>query len=94
MTFDEEDAAQKDDVAVMEQASFANIVHFCQMGGRAETTFGVFSLSDWVEATRQSEGSKTPEIKSFDNVVAISTAGLQKKLLLEILLILGQQSNE
>jgi hypothetical protein len=93
-TFDQEDAAQKEDVAVPEHSSFANIVHFSQMGGRAETVFGVFSLSDWVEATRQTEGSKTPEIKSFDSVVAISTAGLQKKLLLEMIVILGQQAEE
>jgi len=94
MTFEQDDAAQKEDVSVSEQPSFSNIVHFSQMGGRAETTFGVFSLSDWVEATRQSEGNKTPEIKSYDNVVAVSTAGLQKKLLLEMIVILGQQTNE
>lgn len=94
MAFEQDDAAQKEDVAVGEQPSYSNIVHFSQMGGRAETTFGVFSMSDWVEATRQSEGSKPPEIRSFDNVVAVSTAGLQKKLLLEMILALGQQTTE
>lgn len=94
MAFEQDDAAQKEDVTVSEQPIYSNIVHFCQMGGRAETTFGVFSMSDWAEATRQSEGSKMPEIKSVDNLVAISTAGLQKKLLLEMILMLGPQINE
>lgn len=94
LTVDEDDAAQKEDVAVSEQASFANVLHFSHMGLRAETIFGVFSIADWAEASRGSEGSKPPEVRGFDNLVAISTLGVQKKLLLEMLLLMSQQGKE
>lgn len=89
----EDDGAQKEDVTVGEGGAFANMVHFSQMGGRAETIFGTFSLADWVEATRQSK-SEVREIKSYDSVVAMSTAGFQKKLLLELVLVLSQQETK
>lgn len=86
----EDDAAQKEDIAVGETNTFANIVHFSHMGPRAETIFGVFSLSDWVEATKHGKGD-VPEIKSYDTLVAVSTTAFQKKLLLELVLMLSRQ---
>ena len=84
----EDNSTQKDDLSVGENASFANIIHFSRMADRAETIFGVFSISDWVEATRQ-EAPATPEIKSHDSLVVMSTTGFQKKLLLELVLLLN-----
>jgi hypothetical protein len=89
----EDDAAQKEDLNAGETATFANMVHFTRMGGRAETIFGLFSLSDWVEATRHGK-SDGQEIKSYDNLVAVSTVGFQKKLLLELVLLLHPQEKE
>jgi hypothetical protein len=89
----QDDAALKEDVSVGDQASFANILHLSSMGGRAESIFGVFSLADWVEATRSGH-DKGAEIVSFDNVVAMSTSALQKKLILELILMVGQPGNE
>lgn len=86
----EDDAVQKDDVTAGEAITFANIVHVSQMAGRAETIFGVFSVSDWVEATKQGK-QDTPEIKSYDAIVVISSAAFQKKLLLELVLLLSPQ---
>lgn len=91
VSVDQDDGALKEDVASGDLSSFANIVNFSQMGGRAETAFGVFSVADWVEATRQTQ-EKEPQIKSFDTFVVMSTAGLQKKLLLELILAISQQS--
>jgi len=91
---DQDDGAKREEVICPAGPVYANIVHFCQLGSRAETTFGLFSMSDWVEATRQTDGNKTPEIKSVDNVVVMSSAGFQKKLLLEMILALGQEANE
>lgn len=89
----EDDASQKDDIVVGEMNTFANMVHFSHMGPRAETIFGVFSLSDWVEATRHGKGD-VPEIKSYDALVAVSTTAFQKKLLLELVLMLSHQEKE
>ena len=89
----EDDAAQKEDIAVGEANTFANMMHFSHMGPRAETIFGAFSLSDWVEATRQGKGD-VPEIKSYDTLVAMSTTAFQKKLLLELILMLSEQGKE
>lgn len=91
---DPDDSAQKEEVSVSETPSFANILHFSRMGDRGETTFAVFSLYDWVEATRPSTGEKATEIKSYDNVVAVSTAAIQKKLILEIILSVSQLFKE
>jgi hypothetical protein len=89
LAYPEDDGAQKDDIAAGETSAFANILHISQMGGRAETIFGVFSMSDWAEATRQTR-SDAMEITSYDTVVAMSTTGFQKKLLLELVLMLHQ----
>jgi hypothetical protein len=58
------------------------------MENRGETIFSVFSLYDWVEATRQTTGAA--EIKCIDSVVVISSAAFQKKLILEIVLLVSQ----
>src|ERR1700690_1087635 len=85
---DPDGAAQKEDVSVGEQSSYANIIHSSRMENRGETIFSVFSLHDWVEATRQTTG--VAEIKCVDSVVVISTAAFQKKLILEIVLLVSQ----
>src|SRR5260370_40018257 len=83
MGFDADDAAQKEDISVVQEVTYANIIHFSQMGPRAETIFGLFSPSDWSEATRRKDTADMREIKSIDAVVAITTAEFQKKLILE-----------
>lgn len=93
LTVDPDDAAEREDVLVGEAGSFANVAHFSQMGGRAETVFGVFCVADWVEATRRPQGG-APEIQSVDVVVAMSTTALQKKLLMDLVLLVSQRGKE
>jgi hypothetical protein len=87
---DPDDAAQKQDIPVGEQSTYANIIHAGRMENRGETIFSVFSLHDWVEATRQPTGSA--EIKSVDKIIVISSASFQKKLILEIVLLVSHLS--
>ena len=84
---DPDETAKKEDISVSDQVNYANMMHMSRMGNRGETTFSIFSLSDWVDQSRQS-GNKT--IESQDNVVVVSTAALQKKLVLEIILTIEQ----
>jgi hypothetical protein len=93
LAVEQDDAAQKEEVAISEESYFANILHCSNIGTRSETIFGVFGIADWVEAAR-SEGNKPPEVTSFDSVVAISTPAVQKKLVLEIVLLVKQLSKE
>jgi hypothetical protein len=88
---DADDSVLREEILVSEQTSFSNIVHFSQMGLRGETIFGVFSLSDWVSESRQATRT-TGEVKSYDVVVSSSTAALQKKLVLELILLINQLS--
>jgi hypothetical protein len=83
-----DDLAQKEEVLVGEEASFANIIQSSRMENRGETIFALFSLYDWVEAGRQTSG--TAEIKCIDKVVLMSSAAFQKKLILEIVLMVSQ----
>jgi hypothetical protein len=87
---DPDDAAQKEDISVGEQSTYANIIHAGRMENRGETIFSVFSLHDWVEATRQP--TSAAEIKCVDTIVVISSASFQKKLILEIILLVSQLS--
>jgi len=91
LSAEQDDTAQKEEIPVSQEVNFANIVNFARVGERAETVFGIYSLSDWAEATRQTT-SGPREIKSIDTVVVISTLGFQKKLLLELLLTLSPQT--
>ena len=86
-----DDAAQKEDISVVEQSTYANIIHAGRMENRGETIFSVFSLHDWVEVTRQPTSGAT-EIKCADKIVVISSAAFQKKLILEIVLLVSQIS--
>jgi hypothetical protein len=90
---EQDDAAQKEDILVSEHSLFANIVHFSNLGVRAETVFGVFSFHDWVEASR-SDGGQKQQISSFDSLAVFSSSGVQKKLLLEMMMLLGQLAKE
>lgn len=85
---DPDDTAQKEDLLVGEQPSFSNIVHLSRMENRGETTFSTFSLHDWVEATRQTSGAA--EIKCIENTVVVSSAGFQKKFVLELIILISQ----
>lgn len=85
-----DDAAQKEEVPVGEQASYANVIQASRMENRGETSFSTFSLYDWVEASRKTTG--TAEIKCVDNVVVMSSAAFQEKLILEIALLVSQLS--
>ncbi len=67
-------------------ADFANIAHFGRVGNRAETIFGTFGLSDFVDAD-------TSTI-SFDKLALISTLGLQKKLLMDMILAFTEVTGE
>jgi hypothetical protein len=92
LVFDQDDASLKEEIAVPEQGTFANLIHFAQMSGQAETVFAVFSISDWVTITNEPQPAKTEkplEIPSVERLVALSSPGLQKKLILEILLAIG-----
>jgi hypothetical protein len=84
---DPDESAKKEDISVSDQMNYANVLHMSRMGNRGETTFSIFSLADWVEQSRQ-PGNKV--IESVDSVVAVSTAALQKKLVLEIILTIEQ----
>ncbi len=90
---DPDDSTEREEITVTDQVIFANVAHFSQMGGRAETSFGVFSVNDWVEASRQPQGGAA-EIKSVDVLAAMSTSGLQKKLLMELLILVSQRGKE
>jgi hypothetical protein len=89
----EDNAAQKDDILFGETSTFANMIYFSQMGARAETAFAAFSVSDWVEATRQTKG-EVAHLSSYDTLVAMSTVPLQKKLVLELSLMLTKPEQE
>jgi hypothetical protein len=91
---EEDDSAKKDDVSVSEGGNVSNMIYVSHIAGRAETVFAVFSLADWLEAIRKEHGSTTAEITSFDNFVVLSSVGFQKKLLLEIILVISQQVKE
>lgn len=92
IVYEAADDVQKDEIPISEGCSgFANIAHFSQMGEIAGTNFSVFSLSDWVEATRQ-QVEKTVEIQSVDALRVISTTAFQKKLLNELILMIGGEA--
>lgn len=88
-----DDAAAKEEINVGEGGCFSNILHVSQMGGRAETIFGNFCISDWVQATRRSEGG-TPEVASMDVVAVMSSTGFQKKLLLDLIIFVHEGTKE
>jgi len=88
---DPDDKAQKEEIFTTEQANFGNVIHLSRVGNSAETIFGVFSLSDWVSESQQATRT-TGEITSYDAVVAISTSALQKKLVLELVLLINQSN--
>ena len=88
---DPDDQSQKDEIAnTSEDIYFANIVHTSHVGVMSETIFGVFSLHDFVDASRaaQEKSLDSREVVSVDNLVAISAPGPQKKLILELLGVL------
>jgi len=88
-----DDESEREEVTVADFGSYANVAHFSQMGGRAETTFGVYCVNDWVEASRKSSGGEA-EIKSLDVLAAMSTVGLQKKLLMELVMLVSPRGKE
>lgn len=89
VAIDPDETSQKEDVSVSEQINFSNIIHLSRIANRGETMFCVFSLADWVNESRQST-RKNGEIKSYDVVVSVSTAALQKKMVLELVLLINQ----
>ena len=94
MPCDEDDQSLKEEIAVSDIDTYSNIMHLCQMGNRAETIFGVFRFADWVAATKADSKSNDREIHSFDAVVVLSSSGLQKKLMLELLAIIGEHTEQ
>ncbi|MBE7501534.1 MAG: hypothetical protein HS113_14775 [Verrucomicrobiales bacterium] len=89
---EQDDTAIKDELLASEQATFSNIAHFSRMAERCETVFGLFSFSDWAAAAREATGRA--EIRSTDLVVLISSIGFQKKLLLELLVLITEQGTQ
>ena len=85
----DETALTDDIVALTDADTYSNVIHLCQMGGRAETIFGLFRLADFVDATRQKDVS-TRVVESLDALVVISTSGFQKKFVLELLAVLNE----
>jgi hypothetical protein len=94
MPCEEDEASQKEEISVPDADSYANVIHLCQMGGRAETIFSLFRYADWVQAAQQDGKSKDREITSADQVVVVSSCGLQKKLMLELLTTLAQHQHQ
>lgn len=88
---EQDDAAMREELPGADVTTAANVVHFSQMSGRAETIFGIFSFADWVEATRQ---SKPIELNSMDVLVVMSTVGVQKKFLLELVLAINSLTQQ
>lgn len=88
-----DDNVQKEEIPLTESTTFSNIAHFSQLGEVAETNFGVYSLSDWVQATRE-QSDKSVDIQSVDAIRIISTIAFQKKLLNEFILAISENSNE
>ena len=86
----QDDAALREELPFTAQGTFANIVHFSHLGERAETIFGLFSFADWAEATREASGAKS-EVQSQDVLAVFSSTAFQKKLLLEISMLLEEQ---
>src|SRR5579863_8073306 len=86
---DPDEKAVREDVITSEQMSYANVIYMSRIATRGETVFGCFSLLDWVNEGRQAT-RKNGEITSIDLVVAASTASLQKKLILELALLIEQ----
>jgi hypothetical protein len=76
-----------------DQSTYSNIVHLSRVGNTGETTFSVFSLSDWVNESRQATRT-TGEIISHDVVVVVSSAAAQKKLIIDLVLLLEQLNSE
>ena len=89
VAIDPDENAIRDDIATSENIIYANVVHMSRVGDRGETVFGCLSLFDWVNETRQGT-RKNGEVGSVDVVVASSTAAFQKKLILEIALLIDQ----
>lgn len=87
-----DDGAQKEEIPLGDSSIFSNIAHFSQMGDVAETNFGVYSMSDWVQGTRE-QSDKNVDIQSVDALRIISTTAFQKKLLNELILTIGGDSN-
>ncbi len=88
---DPDDSAMKEDI-VVGPGRLANMLHFCHIGPRAETIFGLVCLAEWLEAGRKDTSiSRTGVVDSTDVLVVYSTKELQKKLLLETITVLNQR---
>jgi len=83
-----DDLSLKEEIPVSDFDTYANVVHICQLLNTAETIFSLFRFADWVEAARQEGSSTVREVMSEDQLVVISSPGLQKKLLLELVSLL------
>jgi hypothetical protein len=88
MPGDQDDASLKEEIMAA-PGLISNILHFCHIGQRAEAIFGLVCLAEWLEAGRK--GAPT-EIDSSDVLVVYSTKEMQKKMLLEIITVLGRQA--
>jgi hypothetical protein len=93
LTCESDETAMKDEIGPLTEAdTYSNVIHLCQTVGRAETVFGLFRWADWVEASRPQKGASTREVESWDALVIISTNGFQKKLVLELLSVLDEDT--
>lgn len=92
MPGEQNDAALKEEIMVG-PGRLANIVHFCHMGLRAETIFGLICLSEWLESGRKGATQGAATVESNDVLVVYSTREFQKKMLLEMIIVLSQHAN-
>ena len=83
---DENDDALSKDIPFAAGGLFANMINVTQSGGRAETSFGVVSLSEWVLASRKAGKEKCEvSVDSIDLLSVFSDASFQKKFVLELI---------
>jgi hypothetical protein len=86
----EDDASLKEEIAPLSDTEiYSNIVHLSFSGDRAETVFALFRWYDWVEATAP---KSSREVDSADALVLVSTKSFQKKLALELLAAIDDNS--
>jgi hypothetical protein len=86
---DADETVVREDVTVIEEIFYSNMLHFVRQGERGETIFSFLSLLDWASQSRTA--SRTDgTVESADVVIVLSSAAFQKKLLIEISLLLAQ----
>jgi hypothetical protein len=86
LNVNERDDALGDNIPFTQGGAYANIMHMTHTGGRAETAFGIVSLSEWVQAGARAAKGSVESVEAVDTLTVYSDAAFQKKFLLELIL--------